>query len=87
MKDNDMKRVYPALSWEKNRIRLLRLRVAAPLHYFRPLKSYRLRYLEIEGKDAKDRDLTHHIHKDWIGPNSILPDIFPEAHELDEAGT
>jgi len=87
MKDNDMKEMHPALSWEKNRIRLLRLRVAAPLHHFRPLKDYKLRYLEIEGKDVKDRDFTHHIHKDWIGPNSILPDIFPEPHELDETGT
>lgn len=87
MEDNDMEQVHPALSWEKNRIRLLRLRVAAPLHHFRPLNDYRLRYLEIEGKDVKDRDFTHHIHKDWIGPNSILPDIFPEAHELDETGT
>jgi len=57
----------------------LRLRVAAPLHAFRTQERYRLRYLEIEGKDAKDRDFTHHIHKDWIGPNSILPDIFPET--------
>jgi hypothetical protein len=80
-------KVHFAVSWEKNRIRLLRLRIAAPLHHFRPQKRYKLRYLEIEGKDIEGRNYTHHIHKDWIGPNSILPDIFPEAHGLDETGT
>lgn len=79
IEDNDMKQVHPAVSWEQNRIRLLRLRVAAPLHAFRTQERYRLRYLEIEGQDAEGRDFTHHIHKDWIGPNSILPDIFPEG--------
>lgn len=77
LEEND-KKVHLAVSWEKTRIRLMRLRVAAPLHHFRPLKNYKLRYLEIEGKDVKGREFTHHIHKDWIGPNSILPDIFPE---------
>lgn len=67
--------VYLAGTWDKFKIRVLHLRTPVSLSALQKVRDYRDEYYEKE--DGEEYHFTHHIHKDWVGVDS-LPDLLPK---------
>lgn len=72
--DQVIQHTYYATTWEQSKLRALTIAGPIPAYLFQVLHDYKQEYLRNEGNP--ESRITHHVHKDWIGPNE-LPDLFP----------